>query len=152
MELNCRITVTDGNPTATLSSNSVNICNVNLGSSDNVIDLSTLVVLGEMGGTWIDTDGSGSLSGSTFTATSGQAGNSYTVTYRLTATAPCTDTDYPVTINVQNCSCPTLTSVTVPSTICQADVFSVTSNHSFAPGDLAIYYNSGFGSDCNGFI
>lgn len=143
VELNCRIMVSDGMPSATLSSNIATVCNVDLGANDQTFDLSSLVVLGDMSGTWIDTDNSGSLVGSIFTATNGQAGNTYTLSYQLTAPPPCANNSYPVMLTVQNCSCPSLNKIIVPQEVCEIDFFSIFGDYSSNPDNLAIYYNNG---------
>ncbi len=142
VELLCVVEITDQERTATLL-DQAEVCNIDLGGGDNVVDLNTLILAGDVTGVWEDTGASGALTGSTFTATSAMAGNTYTFTYRLAATAPCVDVTYPVTITVNNCSCPSINAAITPTAVCFEEVFSMTLMHSDTPGDLAIYYNSG---------
>lgn len=73
----------------------------------NVLDLNTLILSGPGGGTWADTDGTGSLSGSDFTANPAMEGNSYTFTYTITGPGPaatqCQTRSFDVIVDVEYC-------------------------------------------------
>ena len=73
----------------------------------NVIDLNTLITSGPLGGTWADTDGTGRLSGSTFTADPSMEGSSYNFTYTITGPGPagttCQTRSFVATVNVGYC-------------------------------------------------
>jgi uncharacterized repeat protein (TIGR01451 family) len=150
VQLYCPINVISGIASATLSTNAITICNVDLGNRENVYDLASLIILGNTTGTWENglpnPPPPGTLLGqnnSVFVASFGMASNTYNVNYRIPGTNGCADLVIPITITVNNCSCPQITSVITPSVVCSEDLFSVTINHTLAPGDLAIYYNSG---------
>ncbi|MGJ8684239.1 MAG: gliding motility-associated C-terminal domain-containing protein [Nonlabens sp.] len=55
----------------------------------------------DAGGTWLDTDGTGALTGSTFDATA-VADGTYNFEYTITASAPCVDASTIVTVIVQS--------------------------------------------------
>ena len=98
------VTVLPETSTATFSSNSQTICGTDNGAMENVIDLSSLISSGSTSGTWVDTDGSGGLSGSTFTASAAMEGNLYTFTYTLSgagSSSTCDDNVYQVFIQVE---------------------------------------------------
>lgn len=73
----------------------------------NTIDLNTLIFSGPLGGVWADTDGTGSLSGSVFTADPSMEGNSYNFTYTITGPGPvgtsCQTRSFVATVNVGYC-------------------------------------------------
>ncbi|MEL7248508.1 MAG: SdrD B-like domain-containing protein, partial [Bacteroidota bacterium] len=75
---------------------------------DNVLDLNDLIVSGNTGGTWADTDNSGGLNGSLFTATPALVGQSYTFTYTIAGVdgpgdGLCNDQVYTVEVTVIDC-------------------------------------------------
>ncbi|NNE13814.1 MAG: DUF11 domain-containing protein, partial [Saprospiraceae bacterium] len=100
----------------------------------NVIDLNTTIVSGPLTGTWADTDASGGLSGSTFTATPAMEGSSYDFTYTLTGPGPvgtsCQTRSFVVTIDVVYCNLDVAliknTSVTTPVDLNQVVTFDYT--------------------------
>jgi hypothetical protein len=150
VQLYCPINVISGIASATLSTNAITVCNVDLGNRENVYDLASLIILGNTTGTWENGSPNppppGTLLGqnnSVFIASFGMASNTYNVNYRVPGTNGCADLVIPITITVNNCSCPQITSVITPSVVCSEDLFSVTINHTLTPDDLAIYYNSG---------
>jgi len=71
--------------------------------SDNTnVDLNTgLDGTQDAGGTWIDTDATGALTGSIFDAT-GIAAGTYNFTYFIAGTAPCVDSSTVVTVSVED--------------------------------------------------
>ncbi|WP_299551948.1 gliding motility-associated C-terminal domain-containing protein [Seonamhaeicola sp.] len=80
-----------GNPNTT----SILACNDN-----NSIDLDTgLDGTQDTGGTWIDDDGTGALTGNIFDATAVSAGT-YQFTYLITASAPCVDDSTTITVTI----------------------------------------------------
>lgn len=74
----------------------------------NFIDLNSLINSGPLGGSWADTDGSGGLAGSVFTANIAMEGNSYTFTYTITGPGPigtaCQTRSFTTVINVVYCN------------------------------------------------
>ena len=74
----------------------------------NVIDLNSLITSGPLTGTWADDDATGSLSGSTFTASQIDEGNSYNFTYTITGPGPigtdCQIRSFTTTVNVVYCN------------------------------------------------
>jgi len=84
-----------------------NICN--LTADGSVLNFTTLITSGNTGGVWAETTTSGvSLTNPTAVDFNGIAAGSYIFTYTLTATAPCADAVYNVTVLVQDCSCPSV--------------------------------------------
>jgi len=75
--------------------------------TDNVLNLNDLIISGSLNGTWTDTDGTGALVDSIFTADATMAGQTYTFTYTLTGVNPastnCSDNVYTVEVSVNNC-------------------------------------------------
>jgi len=117
---NVSYTYTDANGCSSASTSSIQVFNslANVVLSDaqvcgdfnfgsNSINLNSLIVSGPTGGSWADTDGSGGLSGSVFTATPAMEGNSYTFTYTITGGGPpgsdCETRSFTLTIDVNYC-------------------------------------------------
>ncbi len=73
----------------------------------NVLDLNTLINSGPLGGIWADTDATGALVGSNFTANPTMEGNSYTFTYTITGPGPvataCQTRSFDVVVDVVYC-------------------------------------------------
>ncbi len=83
------------------------LCNTSAGGS--TIDLSSLVSAGDTGGDWTDTEGSGASGTLPNLDFDGLAAGSYTFTYTTaSATAPCTEQEYPISVSVENCECPSV--------------------------------------------
>ena len=74
----------------------------------NTIDLNNLITTGPSTGVWSDTDLTGSLSGSVFTANPSMQGNTYNFTYTLTGPGPlnsdCQIREFIATVNVVYCN------------------------------------------------
>ena len=75
---------------------------------NNVIDLNSLITSGPLTGSWFDTDGTGALSGSVFSATPAMQGNSYSFTYTINGPGPggtdCQTKSFVANVNVNFCS------------------------------------------------
>ena len=132
--------------TATLTTTAT-ICEANFGNSENVIDLNTLITAGNTSGTWEDTDGTGSLVSSFFTAEASDANNTYTFTYVVTGVdgsgvGSCHNNEYTIMITVDECTvpCPDITSLTAPLEVCSDENFDLTINFESGVGNLAIHY------------
>ncbi len=73
----------------------------------NVLDLNSLINSGPSGGSWADSDASGGLSGSVFTANSSMEGNSYIFTYTILGVGPngsdCQTRSFDVIVDVGYC-------------------------------------------------
>ncbi|KQC33607.1 hypothetical protein AAU57_09950 [Nonlabens sp. YIK11] len=95
-------------------------------SDNSAVDLFTaLDGTQDAGGTWVDTDGSGALTGSTFDA-SAVAPGTYTFEYTITGTAPCGNSSTLTTVTVQNpVSAGTSTSIDFCSDNASVDLFSL---------------------------
>ncbi len=95
-----------GQPSATVTP-SANVCN--LSADGSILDLNALVTAGNLTGTWAETTASGvSLANTVAVDFNGIAAGTYTFTYNLPATAPCTNPAYTVSVLVQDCSCPSV--------------------------------------------
>ncbi len=140
-------------PTATVNAGPVSVCESSYSTNQNVLNLNTLITAGYIGGTWMDTDNSGGLSGSTFTASPGMAPvpgganqSSFTFTYRISGAGvgACGDQTYPVTVQVNNCAIPTCGTIQsispVSPAICSASSFDVTIQHTAGIGTLSLYW------------
>ncbi|NNE14268.1 MAG: DUF11 domain-containing protein, partial [Saprospiraceae bacterium] len=100
----------------------------------NSIDLNNTIISGPLTGTWSDTDGSGSLIGSTFTANPAMEGSSYDFTYTITGPGPigssCQSRSFVITIDVDYCNLDVAmiktTSVTSPVNLNQVLTFDYT--------------------------
>ncbi|MCB0614256.1 MAG: DUF11 domain-containing protein, partial [Phaeodactylibacter sp.] len=103
------LTITPGTPTATVVNGTV--CSENspyTSATDNVLDLNTLITSGPATGTWADTDNSGGLSGSIFTATLGMQGQTFQFTYAIPGVdgpgnGACNDQVYVIEVTVEDC-------------------------------------------------
>jgi hypothetical protein len=131
-------------PTATVTT-AAEVCEASYSTNLNKINLNTLITAGFTGGTWIDTDNSGGLSGSTFTASPAMAGTTYTFTYKIDGVGAgnCGDRTYDVEITVKNCAvpCGTITSITpAAEAVCSDSPFSVTIQHTAGIGEMSIYW------------
>ena len=89
--------------------NAGSVCNSSQSGDPTTFDFSTLINAGDRNGTWVDVDGSGATG--TFPTLDFEnitLGN-YTFSYTTnSATAPCSEATYNVTITVQDCSCPSV--------------------------------------------
>ncbi|MEZ4900501.1 MAG: hypothetical protein R2822_01385 [Spirosomataceae bacterium] len=137
------ITTLPQTPTATLTSGEV--CESSYSTNQNKIDLNTLIT-GFTGGTWIDTDNSGGLSGNIFTASPAMAGTTYTFTYKINGngSGACGDQLYTTTVKVKSCAipnCGTIQSI-APATeaICSDSPFNVTIQHTAGIGAMSVYW------------
>lgn len=84
------------------------VCNsTGTGGFITTIDFSLLVTSGDLNGTWVDSDNSGATgSFPVLDFTNVPTGNYNFVYTTSSATAPCSNLSYPVTIIVKNCDCP----------------------------------------------
>lgn len=139
-------------PTAIITP-SASVCESSYSSNQNVIDLNTLITAGFTGGTWMDTDNSGGLSGHTFTASAAMAPlagvanqSTFTFTYKISGAAAgaCGDRTYTTAVSVNNCAipnCATIQSITpVSPAVCSDNPFSVTIQHTAGIGALSLYW------------
>ncbi len=141
------IEVYPATPTATLI-DTAKVCLSKQAENSHIIDLNTLIETGPTTGTWADTDGTGGLVGSVFTASTA---GTYTFTYTIagmpgdTAGSPCFDTSYTTEIIVKDQCCPDLNLITLVDNICtdetQAGPVDITVEHSTTPEVLALYYS-----------
>lgn len=93
-------------PSATVTPNA-NVCN--LSADGSILNLDALVTAGNTTGNWVETSGSGvSLANTSAVDFNGIGAGTYTFTYNLPATAPCTNPAYLVSVLVQDCSCPSV--------------------------------------------
>ncbi|MCB9296611.1 MAG: carboxypeptidase regulatory-like domain-containing protein [Lewinellaceae bacterium] len=103
------LTISSGTPTATVDNGTA--CSEDspyTAGTDNVLDLNTLITSGPTTGTWADTDNTGGLSGSIFTATLGMEGQSFQFTYTIPGVdgpgnGACNDKVYVITVTVEDC-------------------------------------------------
>lgn len=93
--------------TAPSLSATASICNVDMGTGQNVIDLTNEILSGPTDGVWADIDASGGLVGSLFTATAAMSGNSYRFEYTVSGLGadgtPCGDQKDTITVSVNAC-------------------------------------------------
>ncbi|MEO1410185.1 MAG: gliding motility-associated C-terminal domain-containing protein [Bacteroidota bacterium] len=101
-------------PFATVASNATTC---DLAAQGSVLDFDALVTAGDQGGTWADTDGSGvDLSNTGAVDFDGIAPGSYNFTYTTnSATAPCVEATYVLSVLVQDCSCPDVATAAPPA-------------------------------------
>lgn len=101
----CDFDVTVNAATPTVMTSDTTICGQAIGTL-NVVDLNSLISTGTTG-TWADTDASGGLAGTVFTASAADVGSSYTFTYTITgagpAGSPCDDRSFEVEVTVEDC-------------------------------------------------
>lgn len=83
-------------------------CTVVGGSIPAVFDLRSLVTDGDMGGTWLDSDGEVITNPGLVSFIGEPANAQYTFTYLLEGDVPCPDVSYPVTISTIDCDCPVI--------------------------------------------
>lgn len=139
------ITALPETPTATLTPTAT-VCESGYSTGRNIINLNTLITAGFTGGTWIDTDNSGGLSGSVFTAAPSMVSSTFTFTYKIAGigNGNCGDRLYTVSVTVNNCAipnCGTITSIApAAEAICSDSPFSVIIQHTAGIGSMSLYW------------
>ncbi len=99
------------------------VCNTTSGGS--TVDLSTLIIDGDFGGSWVD-DATGSPVASTNLDFDGFTAGNYTFSYTTNSAATvCTDQTYTMTIVVEDCNCPEVTLDLIPALCNQATGFDL---------------------------
>jgi len=99
------VTVTEVLPPSAQLKPSASLCNTTAGGS--VINLYSLVLSGDMNGTWQDVDNSGAVGLFTSLDFKNIAAGDYRFNYTTnSATAPCPEETYQVIITVIDCTCP----------------------------------------------
>ncbi len=79
------------------------------GGPTTIIDFNALVTAGDMGGGWTQNSGPSTVNLTNLSAVNfnGLSAGTYTFTYRTaSAVPPCLDQSYPLTVTIQDCSCP----------------------------------------------
>ena len=117
--------IVDEMPTAQLDT-PPSLCNTTDGGS--IIDLSTLIISESQSGTWSDTDnaaGAGASVNFPNIDFNGVVPNTYTFTYTIQSIlGNCPPQDFTITINVEDCECPSLT-LDTPPVICSDESLDV---------------------------
>jgi len=99
------VTVTEVLPPSAQLQTTASLCNTTAGGS--VIDLYSLVLTGDMNGTWQDLDNSGAVGLFNSLDFKGAAAGDYRFEYTTnSAVAPCPEETYIVVITVIDCTCP----------------------------------------------
>ncbi len=95
--------------TATVTSTGV-VCNNNDPNNTTFFNFNSLITAGFTDGAWIDNDGVGvNLSDLSSVDFLGVSAGNYTFTYLTSIVGNCPEQSYPVTILVEDCTCPSLT-------------------------------------------
>ncbi len=93
-------------PMAELTSE-MNICNTNQNNDPTTLNLNDLITGGDATGTWVDLDASGAIGTLPNLDFNGVTAGTYTFEYTTaTAQVPCTNVSYVITVQVNDCSCP----------------------------------------------
>lgn len=111
------------------------ICNGNSSGQPTSFDFNTLIVSGDLSGTWSEITGSGASGTLPVLDFDGVVPGKYIFRYETSALVPCNPKTYDVTIDVVNCECPPIISANIPS-ICN-DVQSI---------DLSAFVSIGVGT------
>jgi len=97
------------------------VCNLNIGTDPDSIDLDDLYVSGSTG-EWGTAESALTIDGDNIVSFAGQDVRDYIFTYTTNdATAPCQDVSYDITISVKDCACPALVLV-APQQFCNEDL------------------------------
>ncbi len=135
-------------PFAFFDTMSLSVCNAS--SAGSVLDLTSILSGGDAGGAWQVTSGPAvDLGDPSMVDFNGIAPADITIQYATdSAVFPCTDTTYDISIQVQDCGCPTLVLNDPPGTICASDTVLVLNNYIAGsdPGAWAIERISGSGN------
>lgn len=126
-------------PSASVTPN-FEVCNTDQNNDPTTVDFSTLITAGDNNGTWVDLDNSGAVGNFPTLDFAGIAEGDYRFEYRTnSATAPCNESTYLVTITVRDCSCPSVATI-APAPLCSnnalLDLSSITITTE--PGSWAI--------------
>jgi gliding motility-associated-like protein len=99
------ISIIEINPPVATLQNNTSTCNTNAGGS--VLNLYDLILTGDMNGTWEDADNSGAVGLFNNLNFDAIAPGDYNFIYTTnSAISPCAEISYPVTVTVNDCSCP----------------------------------------------
>ena len=104
------------------------ICNSNSSGQNTMLDLNTLILSGSSGGTWTDISGSGAQGTFPVIDFDGVVPGKYIFRYTLTATLPCQNKIFDVTIEVTDCQCPQILVTAIPD-ICNDEVLLDLNNY-----------------------
>lgn len=95
-------------PTATLTPTAA-ICNSTDSGNSTILDFSSLVTAGDLGGNWVNTDGAAVTGNFPLLNFNGATPGVYTFTYTTdSALPPCPESSYTVEVTVEDCVCPVL--------------------------------------------
>ncbi len=101
------IFVTENTPPSATLIQGPELCNTDAGGS--ITNLYDLIVAGDDTGTWEDTDNSGALGLFNNLNFNGIPAGVYTFTYTTnSAVTPCAEVSYPVSITINDCTCPNI--------------------------------------------
>ncbi|MEZ4885765.1 MAG: gliding motility-associated C-terminal domain-containing protein [Chitinophagales bacterium] len=102
-----QVSITVNTPPSAELTPEVNICNTDQNNDPTTLNLNDLITSGDATGTWVDLDASGAIGTLPNLDFNGVTAGDYTFEYTTAiAQAPCTDVSYVITVQVNDCSCP----------------------------------------------